>query len=67
MQKPTDRIHKLTDQENALFDEMLLNIRKIREDETNKYHSALIAKLNIKLFNESLEFEVVKFNSKTIK
>lgn len=63
----TQRILKLTDQEDLILREVLGYIRKVRSYEDNKLHKAMIGRINIKVYNELLEMETVNFKTTTYK
>jgi len=63
----TQRLIKLTEQENIVLNEVLNYIRKIRGYEENKHHKSMIGKLNIKVYNDHLEMETINFKTTTFK
>lgn len=63
----TQRLFKLTEQENTVLVEVLTYIRKIRGYEENKDHKSMIGRLNIKVYNDLLEMETINFKTTTFK
>lgn len=63
----SQRIFKLTEQENTILIEVLSYIRKIRGYEENKFHNSMIGRINIKVYNDLLEMETINFKTTTFK
>lgn len=65
MSKETQRLIKLSDQENGLLEEVISCIRGFRNLQNKKDHKSMIGKINIKVYNETIELESVNFKTKT--